>query len=201
MESIFSDGCNKEKFEAIIIMQFFEYVFQDINLRYNGRGIFKNILRYYRLPAVKLLVNYRLTQYLRDNGWKNLVSISRLHLERLNSRYLTLLDDKLDCGSGLLFPHNGPFIINGSSKIGKMCTIHPNVLIGGNRGKGFPTIGNNVFIGNGAKIIGDCKVGDWVFISPGAMITKNIPNESVVGFGINNILSNDGKKHVKLYLK
>lgn len=43
--------------------------------------------------------------------------------------------------------------------------------------------------------------GDWVFISPGAMITKDIPSESLVGYGFNNILNDDGKRHVEMYLK
>lgn len=127
-------------------------------------------------------------------------TISRLHLEKLSSRYLVHLDDKLECGHGLSFPHNGPFIINGGAKIGVYCTIHPNVLIGGDRGKGSPTIGDYVFIGNGAKIIGKVKVGDWCFITPGAIITKDIPSESLVGCGLNNILSDNGRRHVELYL-
>lgn len=110
------------------------------------------------------------------------------------------LDERLVAGKGLSFPHNGPFVINYNSIIGQNCTIHPNVLIGGDRGKGSPIIGDNVFIGNGAKIIGKCKVGNWVFIAPGAIITKDVPSNALVGSGLNNIINNDGKRHVELYL-
>lgn len=161
------------------------------------------LLRYYRIPAFKLLINYRLGQYLSlrsVKGGGKLLVLSRLHMERLCNRYCVLLDYKLQAGPGLHFPHNGPFIINGGAVIGENCTIHPNVLIGGDRGKGSPTIGNNVFIGNGAKIIGNCHIGDWVFITPGAYITKDIPDGALVGYGLNNVINFDGKHHVKLYL-
>lgn len=163
-------------------MGLFDYVFQDTRLRYKDHGFLKTLFRYSRLPSFKLIVIYRLTQYLNRIfvGGGIILSISRLYIERLNSRYLVLLDDKLECGPGLSFPHNGPFIINGGAKIGAYCTIHPNVLIGGDRGDGSPTIGDYyVFIGNGAKIIGKVKVGDWC---------------------LNNILSDNGRHHVELYL-
>jgi len=130
-----------------------------------------------------------------------LFDLCRLRLERITSKYGFSLDEKLTAGPGLSFPHNGPVVINGGSKIGRCCTIHPCVLIVGDRGKGAPVIGDCVFIGNGAKIIGNCHIGNYVFISPGAIVTKDIPDESLVGCGFNNILNNDGKRHVEMYLK
>jgi serine O-acetyltransferase len=108
------------------------------------------------------------------------------------------LDTKI--GYGLRIPHNGPFVINGQSVIGENCIVHPNVLIGGMRWKGSPTIGNNVFIGNGAKIIGHITVGDWVFISPLAVITKDVPSGAVVGAGVNNIMSDKGKRNETIFV-
>ena len=96
---------------------------------------------------------------------------------------------------GLIFPHDGPIVINPASIIGKNCIIHPCVLIGGSRKKnGSPQIGDNVFIGHGAKLIGPIKIGNDVFISPGAVLTKNIADDAVVGAGVNNILSESGGK-------
>ena len=110
------------------------------------------------------------------------------------------MSDGLNSGEGLAFPHNGPFVINPGAVIGKYCTIHPQVLIGGDRAKGAPRIGDYVFIGNGAKVIGNAKIGNWVFISPGAIVTKDVPDGCLVGAGLNNILNNDGRKHVEMYL-
>lgn len=121
-------------------------------------------------------------------------------LEHTCGKYAVSITDNLVAGEGLCFPHNGPFVINGGAKIGRNCTIHPGVLIGGDRGKGAPVIGDNVFIGNGAKIIGDVKIGDWCFIAPAAVITKDVPEGSLVGSGVNVILNNEGRKHVEMYL-
>lgn len=118
-----------------------------------------------------------------------------------SNKFSIQLGDFTNIGEGLLLPHNGPIIINSSAKIGAMCIIHPNVLVGGNRiHDGWPTIGDRVFIGNGAKIIGSINIGDNVFISPAAFITKDVPSDSVVGAGINNILkTSGGSNYVKLY--
>ena len=43
-------------------------------------------------------------------------------------------------------------------------------------------------------------MGNWVFIAPGAIITKDVPSNALVGSGLNNIINNDGNRHVELYL-
>ena len=48
-------------------MRLLDYVSQDIRLRYKDNGVLKNILRYYRLPSFKLLVNYRFVKFLSQN--------------------------------------------------------------------------------------------------------------------------------------
>lgn len=99
-----------------------------------------------------------------------------------------------------MFPHAFPLVVNPEAKIGKYCIIHPCVLIGRDRGKqGAPIIGDNVFIGHGAKIIGNPRIGDNVFISPAAVVTRDVPSGSLVGAGVNNILSDKGAEHVQLY--
>lgn len=104
-------------------------------------------------------------------------------------------------GEGVLFDHGFPLVINGASVIGRFATINPNVLIGGNRKTGkSPVIGDCCYIGNGVKIIGDVKIGDWCFLAPGAVVTKSIPEGSVVGFGLNNVISRNGKERVWEYL-
>ena len=67
------------------------------------------------------------------------------------------------------------------AKIGKNCTIYPGVTIGGKIGNGCPTIGDNCFIGLGAKIIGKVNIGDNVIIAPNAVVVKNVASNSVVG--------------------
>lgn len=85
-----------------------------------------------------------------------------------------------------IFPHDiiGVFI-SGGARIGKNCVIFHQVTIGSNnlpdsKGNGAPTIGDNCYIGAGAKIIGDVTVGDNVRIGANAVVFKDIPSNSVV---------------------
>ena len=82
------------------------------------------------------------------------------------------------------FPHgiHGIFISEGA-KIGRGCTIFHQVTIGsntldGSKHQGAPVIGDNVFIGCGAKIIGGVHIGDNVCIGANCVITKDIPPNS-----------------------
>lgn len=85
-------------------------------------------------------------------------------------------------GAGLTIWHWGPIIINPEARIGKNCTLNPMIIIGHKvPGEGAPRIGNNVFIGGGAKIIGNITIGDNVTIAPNAVVVKDIPSNVVVG--------------------
>jgi len=84
------------------------------------------------------------------------------------------------CGKGLTIWHWGTIIINPLVRIGDNCTLYPGVLIGHKyEGALAPHIGNNCFIGSGAKIIGDIVIGDNVIIAPNTNITKNIDDNCV----------------------
>lgn len=85
------------------------------------------------------------------------------------------------CGKGLTIWHWGAIIINPEAKIGDNCTLYPGVLIGHKKPDGgAATIGDNVFIGAGTKIIGPVKIGNNVIIGQNCVITKDIPDNSVV---------------------
>lgn len=80
-------------------------------------------------------------------------------------------------------------------KIGKNCVIMHHVTIGSNnvtKGTkgGAPVIGDNVFIGAGAKIIGDIKIGNNVKIGAGCIVVTDIPDNSTVVLGKARIIPN-----------
>jgi len=94
-------------------------------------------------------------------------------------------------------PHGlyGIFISEGA-KVGRDCIIYQHVTIGSNvnkdsKGAGFPTIGNNVLIGAGAKIIGNVTIGDHVRIGAGCCVTQDIPANSVVVSADNKVIQKD----------
>lgn len=84
-------------------------------------------------------------------------------------------------GPGVNIYAYGTIIINPGAKIGKNCTIYPGVSIGGKVENGCPVIGDNCFIGLGAKILGGVVIGDNVYIAPNAVVVKDIESNSVVG--------------------
>lgn len=86
-------------------------------------------------------------------------------------------------GKGLYLGHAYNITINGAAVIGSNCNIHKGVTIGQeNRGerKGVPTIGDRVWIGINAVIVGSVTIGDDVLIAPNAYVNRSVPAHSVV---------------------
>lgn len=82
-------------------------------------------------------------------------------------------------GPGFALVHGFGTVINGSAVIGSNCTILHNVTIGGGHG-GSPVIGDNVYIGAGAIIIGCVHVGNNVKIGAGAIVVDDVPDNCTV---------------------
>lgn len=86
-------------------------------------------------------------------------------------------------GGGLYLGHPYNITINPNARIGRNCNIHKGVVIGQtNRGarKGTPTIGDKVWIGINAAIVGNITIGDDVLIAPNSYVNIDIPSHSVV---------------------
>jgi serine O-acetyltransferase len=86
-------------------------------------------------------------------------------------------------GAGFYIGHFGTIIVSVNSVLGKNCNISPGVTIGGSRRgekKGAPIIGDYVWIGTNAIIVGNVRVGSDVLIAPGAYVNFNVPDHSIV---------------------
>lgn len=88
-------------------------------------------------------------------------------------------------GKGLFIDHGSGVVIGETAVIGDNCTIYQGVTLGGtgkHTGKRHPTLGNNVMVGAGAKVLGPFKVGDNSKIAAGAVVLDEIPeNSTAVG--------------------
>ncbi len=82
-------------------------------------------------------------------------------------------------GGGLQMAHTNGIVINVGAKIGCNCDIFQQVTIGEARG-GFPTIGNRVSIGAGAKILGPITIGDGARIGANALVIHDVPAGAAV---------------------
>ena len=86
-------------------------------------------------------------------------------------------------GGGIYIGHANNITINPQARIGRNCNIHKGVIIGQtNRGtkKGAPTIGDNVWIGVNAAIVGKITIGNDVLIAPNSFVNIDVPSHSVV---------------------
>ena len=185
-------------------MKMKDYILSDAYILYDNNGFFISLYRYLFSLNYRITCQYRFLRYCYINKVKigGMVRILQMLYNLKCAKYGCCLDYKTDIGFGVRFPHNFPLVIHYGAKIGRNCIIHPGTQIGSSRTKdGVPTIGNDCFLGNGCHIIGNCRVGDNCFIAPGAFVCKDIPDGSVVGFGVNNIISTKGRECVELYLR
>ncbi|MGB9940016.1 serine O-acetyltransferase [Methanosarcina sp.] len=88
-------------------------------------------------------------------------------------------------GPGLSISHPGTIVVNGHARIGANCRIHVCTVIGTKAGYEdvTPKIGNNVYIGPGAKIFGDIEIADGIVIGANSVVTKSFtePNIRIAG--------------------
>lgn len=102
-----------------------------------------------------------------------------------------------EIGSGFYIGHFGGIVVSYNSKIGKNCNISQGVTLGeANRGRniGYPTIGDNVYIGPGAKIVGAVKVGNNAAIGANCVVTRDVPDNAVVGGSPAKVISYEGSR-------
>lgn len=88
-------------------------------------------------------------------------------------------------GRGLCIDHGMGVVIGETAVVGDDCTIYQGVTLGGTgkeQGKRHPTLGNNVMVGSGAKVLGPFTVGDNSKIAAGAVVLSEVPpNSTCVG--------------------
>ncbi len=140
---------------------------------------------------------FRYTYILRKASKYRKLSIGgifwRLLLRRYTYKYGFQIHPSTQIGEGLYIGHFGSLVINPDAKLGTNCNITNGVTIGQvNTGKlkGVPTIGNKVWIGSNAVIVGKIQIGSNVLIAPNAFVNFDVPDNSVV-------IGNPGQIHEK----
>jgi serine O-acetyltransferase len=126
-----------------------------------------------------------------------LYPVSRIMLHHYKYKFGISIPFRTEVGSGFYIGHFGNIIVSENSKIGKNCNISQGVTLGQvNRGKkiGCPTIGDNVYIGPGAKIVGAVKIGNNVAIGANCVVLEDVPDHAVVVGVPGRIISQNGSK-------
>jgi len=100
-------------------------------------------------------------------------------------------------GKRFFIDHGMGVVIGETTEIGDDVTLYQGVTLGGTgkeRGKRHPTLGNNVVVGTGAKVLGNIKVGDNVQIGANAVVVRDIPSDSTVVGVPGRVVQTAGKK-------
>jgi len=145
-------------------------------------------------PGIHALIFYRFTNFLH----KLKIPIIPRTISQL-ARFLTGIEihPAAHIGRGLFIDHGMGVVIGETSIIGENVTLYQGVTLGGTgkeRGKRHPTIGNNVVIGTGAKVLGDISIGDNSYVGANAVVIKDVPpNSTIVGVP-GRITKQEGKK-------
>jgi len=142
-----------------------------------ARSVLEVLFCYPGLHAISL---HRLAHWL----WRHRLYFLARFLSHL-SRFLTGIEihPGAQIGPGFFIDHGMGVVIGETAEIGENVTMYHGVTLGGTswkKEKRHPTIGNNVVIGAGAKILGPIKIGDGSRVGSGSVVLKDVPPNSVV---------------------
>ena len=133
-------------------------------------------------PGIKAVRSHRRAHWCYTHGLKFL---ARLISQRSRHRTGIEIHPGAKIGRRLVIDHGMGIVIGETAEIGDDCLIYHGVTLGGTGkdvGKRHPTIGNNVLIGTGAKVLGPFKVGDNSRIAANSVVLSKIPpNSTAVG--------------------
>lgn len=133
-------------------------------------------------PSFKVMLSYRRAHrhYLKGHYFR-----ARLISQKAARRTGIEIHPGAQIGEGLFIDHGNGVIIGETTIIGDNCTLYQGVTLGGTgkeQGKRHPTLGNNVMVSAGAKVLGSFKIGDNSKIGAGSVVLEEVPaNSTVVG--------------------
>lgn len=157
-------------------------------------GSVKNYIKILAMHNLRFMKLYRSYE-------KKKSLLTRLRLYRMSRKYGLEISVHACIGDGLYLGHPYNITVAEGVTIGKNVNLHKGCTIGReNRGKraGVPTIGNNVFVGVNAVIVGNIHIGDDVMIAPNAFVNFDVPSHSIV---VGNPASVHSREHaVKNYV-
>lgn len=131
-------------------------------------------------PSIHALILHRLANVL----WRNRVPLLPRFLSHL-ARFLTGIEihPGATIGKGVFIDHGMGVVIGETAIVGDFCLIYQNVTLGGTGkeiGKRHPTLGKNVVVGAGAKVLGNINIGNNVRVGAGSIVLRDVPDDCTV---------------------
>ncbi len=163
-------------------MSIMKYIKEEMQIIKERDPAIHSVMEVFLYPSFKVMLHYRLAHKLYINEhyflarWVSQRGVRKTGIE---------IHPGAQIGKGLFIDHGNGVIIGETTVIGDNCTLYQGVTLGGTgkeHGKRHPTIGNNVMISAGAKVLGSFKIGDNSKIGSGSVVLQEVPpNSTVVG--------------------
>ncbi|WP_312694777.1 serine O-acetyltransferase [Caproiciproducens sp.] len=137
---------------------------------------------YFLYSGFKAVHAYRKAHWFYEHNMK---FIARYLSQRARHKTGIEIHPGAQIGKGLFIDHGMGVVIGETTVIGDNCTLYQGVTLGGtgkDHGKRHPTLGDNVMVGSGAKVLGPFRVGDNARVAAGAVVLDEVPdNATAVG--------------------
>lgn len=163
-------------------MGFIKYVHEEIQIIKDRDPAIKSDMEVFLYPSFRAIICYRIAHklYLKKHYF-----LARWISQRTARKTGIEIHPGATIGKGLFIDHGHGVVIGETAEIGDNVTLYQGVTLGGTgkeKGKRHPTLGDNVMVSTGAKILGSFKVGENSKIGAGSVVLKEVPpNSTVVG--------------------
>ena len=186
-------------------MGLFKTIKEEIELIKERDPAIHSNMEVFLYPSFKAMMYYRLAhkQYLKGHYF-----LARLISQKGVRKTGIEIHPGATIGKGFFIDHGTGVVIGETAEIGDNVTLYQGVTLGGTgkeHGKRHPTVGNNVMISTGAKVLGSFKIGDNSKIGAGSVVLEEVPpGSTVVGVpgrvvkSVNDTLPQDNLDHVHL---
>lgn len=175
-------------------MGFFKYVGQEIAVIKDRDPAIKSTWEVFLYPSFTAILKYRKAHrlYLQKHYYR-----ARKISQRTARKTGIEIHPGAQIGEGLFIDHGHGVVIGETAIIGDNVTLYQGVTLGGTgkeQGKRHPTVGSNVMIGAGAKVLGSVTIGNNCKIGAGSVVLNDVPdNSTVVGVPGRIVIQNDVK--------
>jgi serine O-acetyltransferase len=163
-------------------MGIIKYIKEEMQIIKERDPAIKTPLEVFLYPSFKAIIRYRIAHYLYK---KHHYFLARWYSQRTVRKTGIEIHPGATIGKGLFIDHGHGVVIGETAIVGDNVTLYQGVTLGGTgkeQGKRHPTIGNNVMISAGAKILGSFTIGENTKIGAGSVVLSEVPpNSTVVG--------------------
>lgn len=161
-------------------MKFLDFIKQEIEVIKDRDPAIKSTMEVFLYPSFKAIIKYRRAHKLYEN--KHYFRARKISQKAARKTGIEI-HPGAQIGEGFFIDHGHGVVIGETAIIGNNVTLYQGVTLGGTgkeQGKRHPTVGNNVMIGAGAKVLGSLTIGDNVKIGAGSVVLDNVPSNSTV---------------------